>query len=130
MVAGESIVVLVAHPYLRSHCTRNRRPADGFKIFAITYGPDGQPTHPSSSTNAAIDILKSPNVGNCQAMLGGNCIRPAGLDIDPQGKRLFMASDTSNGGEIYVIQKTDGTPIDKVSVQELESLEKSVSPKA
>jgi hypothetical protein len=63
-------------------------------------------------------------------MFGGNCIRPTGLEIDPQGKRLFMASDSSAGGEIYVIQKTDGTPIDQVTVQEFESLEKSKSPKA
>jgi hypothetical protein len=106
--------------YLRSHYSRNRRPADGFKLFAITYGSDGQPTHPSTSTNAAIDILTSPNVGSCQAMMGGNCIRPTGVDIDPQGKRLFMASDSAGGGDIYVIQKTDGTPIDQVTVQELE----------
>jgi hypothetical protein len=114
--------------YLRSHYTRNRRPADGFKLFAITYGSDGQPTHPSTSTNAAINILTSPNVGGCQAMMGGNCIRPTGVDIDPQGKRLFMASDSAGGGDIYVIQKTDGTPIDQVTVQEMEGLEKSTSP--
>jgi hypothetical protein len=62
-------------------------------------------------------------------MLGGNCMRPTGVDMDPQGKRLFMASDSTGGGDIYVIQKIDGTPVDKVTVQELESLEKSVSPK-
>ena len=44
------------------------------------------------------------------------------MDIDPQGKRLFMASDSAGGGDIYVIQKTDGTPIDRVTVQELEGL--------
>ena len=44
------------------------------------------------------------------------------MDIDPQGKRLFMASDSSGGGDIHVIQKTDGTPIDQVTVQELEGL--------
>jgi hypothetical protein len=129
MVAGESIIVLVAHKLPSLTHNRNRQPADGFKLFAITYGPDGQPTHPSSSTDAAINILTSPNVGSCQAMLGANCMRPTGVDFDPQGKRLFMASDSGFGGEIYVIQKTDGTPMDKVSVQELESLEKSTSPK-
>lgn len=57
-------------------------------------------------------------------------MRPTGIDIDPQGKRLFMASDTSGPGDIYVIQKTDGTPINNISVQELEALEKSSSPRA
>jgi hypothetical protein len=115
---------------LTHYISRNRRPADGFKLFAITYGADGQPTHASTSSNAAINILTSPNVGNCQSFFGGNCMRPTGVDFDLQGKRLFMASDASGGGDIYVIQRTDGTPVDKVSVQELESLEKSTSPAA
>jgi hypothetical protein len=62
-------------------------------------------------------------------MIGSNCIRPTGVDMDLQGKRLFMASDTMGGGDIYVIQKSDGTPMDKVTVEELERLEKSTSPR-
>jgi hypothetical protein len=41
-----------------------------------------------------------------------------------------MASDSAGGGDIYVIQKIDGTPIDQVTVQEMEGLEKSTSPPA
>lgn len=37
----------------------------------------------------------------------GACFRPAGLAVDASG-RVWMTSDTT--GELYVLQKRDGTP--------------------
>lgn len=111
-----------------AHGSWNRRPSDGFKLYAVTF-KDGQPTHETSSLKAAIDIFTSNNTGKCSALAGGSCLRPTGVAIDPKGARLFMASDNSASGEIYVIQRTDGKSIDSLTVEEVEALQHSTPPR-
>lgn len=113
---------------------RNRNPPDGYKLFAITF-KDGQPTHSATSKDSVIPILSSAllpkgpvtpatdklNTANCNG-----CIRPTGIDFDSKG-RLFMASSGNSTGEIFVVMRTDGKPVDAATAEELELLEKSVS---
>jgi hypothetical protein len=103
---------------------RNKDNADGYKLFAITFA-SGQPTHPPTSRTAAIPILSMENLRSCgKGSVGNICFRPAGIAFDSKG-RLFMASDAT--GEIYVITRTDGAPVDSVGVDVLEALERPES---
>ncbi|KAH7114457.1 soluble quino protein glucose/sorbosone dehydrogenase [Dendryphion nanum] len=83
----------------------NRQDPVGYSVSVIKFGPDGQPTERSTSTSALSPILSNSAIDQCP----GKCFRPAGLAFDNQG-RLYMSSDTT--GEIYVIVKSGGKPID------------------
>jgi len=112
----------------------NRNPPDGYKLFAITFA-NGRPTHPSNSKTAVIPILSSANLPKApvparkdrmNAADCPDCIRPTGVAFDADG-RLFMASSGANAGEIFVIVRNDGLPVDSSTAEELELLEKSKS---
>lgn len=89
--------------WVTSHGSWDRQMPTGYLLFAVDF-VNGQPSEPANSTSAAIPILSNPNASDCP----NNCFRPVGLAWDSKG-RLFMSSDAT--GEIYVITKTDGTPV-------------------
>ena len=57
---------------------------------------NGEPTEPSDSTTAAIDVMSNPDNSVCP----NKCFRPVGLVFGTNG-RLYMSSDQT--GEIYAI---------------------------
>jgi glucose/arabinose dehydrogenase len=98
--------------YITYHGSWNRAPVTGFKLVAVSFklGADGQytPVEPLTSTTAAKDIFYNPNVEKCQGngpSFSSGCFRPAGLAWDSQG-RLFMTSDTSSNGELWILGKS------------------------
>lgn len=78
----------------------------GYSVSVIKFGSDGQPSELATSTNALSPIISNTNTDDCP----GQCFRPAGLAWDKNG-RLYMTSDTT--GEIYVIVKSGGKPLDE-----------------
>ncbi|EMD00918.1 hypothetical protein BAUCODRAFT_118642 [Baudoinia panamericana UAMH 10762] len=82
------------------HGSWDRQPPVGYKLSVVEFA-NGQPTQPSNSTTAAVDIVSNANITNCPT----GCFRPVGLAWDSQG-RLFMSSDAT--GEIYVVLRANG----------------------
>ncbi len=69
---------------------------------------DGEPVDPSTSKTAAVDIITNAvDITQCP----GSCFRPVGLAWDSKG-RLFFSSDQT--GEIYMVVRKDGTPVNAV----------------
>lgn len=66
---------------------------------------NGEPVAPSTSTTGYVDIMANHDVTTCYKQ---TCFRPVGLAWDAKG-RLFMSSDAT--GEIYAIERKDGTPV-------------------
>lgn len=98
--------------YISYHGSWNRSPVTGFKLVAVpfTKGNDGlyTPVAPLSSSTGAVDIFWNPNVERCTGggpSFSSGCFRPAGLAFDTQG-RLFMTSDTSTNGELWILGKS------------------------
>lgn len=89
------------------HGSWNRDDPIGYKLSVIPFA-SGQPTEPSTSTTAAIDIVSNPDLSRCPR----GCFRPVGLAFDSRG-RLFMTSDST--GEIYVVTRTDGGSVNEAS---------------
>jgi glucose/arabinose dehydrogenase len=86
--------------YITFHGSWDRSPPDGYRLSKIIFDPaTGQPTEPSTSTTAAINVMSNPNNGNCPS----RCFRPVGLAFDSKG-RLFMSSDSTN--EVWIIGGT------------------------
>ncbi|KAF2742637.1 iron reductase domain protein [Sporormia fimetaria CBS 119925] len=95
--------------YITYHGSWNRSPTTGFKLVRVefTKGADGilTPVAPLSSTDAAKDVFWNPDVTRCQGngpSFSNGCFRPAGLQWDGQG-RLYMTSDTSSNGEVWIL---------------------------
>lgn len=59
------------------------------------------PSQSSASRDAAVDVLTTPDLGNCP----DECFRPVGLAWDSEG-RLWVSSDTT--GELFVLRRTGG----------------------
>ena len=100
-----------ANAYVTYHGSWNRQPTTGFKLvqIAMTTGADGQvtPVAPITSTTGAVDIFWNPDVTKCAGngpVASSGCFRPAGLAFDTAG-RLYMTSDTSSNGELWVLGK-------------------------
>ncbi|EUC30277.1 iron reductase domain protein [Bipolaris zeicola 26-R-13] len=95
--------------YVTYHGSWNRQPVTGFKLVAVKFkrSADGgiTPVEPLTSTTAAQDVFFNPAVEKCQGNGPGyssGCFRPAGLAWDGVG-RLYMTSDTSSNGEIWIL---------------------------
>lgn len=85
---------------------RNRASPVGYSVSIVPFSPSTfQPLAPPSSTSALTPIFSNSNTTACP----GNCFRPAGLAWDRDG-RLYVSSDAT--GEIYVITKSGGLPVD------------------
>lgn len=95
--------------FITYHGSWDRSPTTGFKLVAVPFqkGADGAyaPVDPITSTTAAKDIFSNPDVTKCSGggpSFSSGCFRPAGLSFDKQG-RLFMTSDTSTNGELWIL---------------------------
>lgn len=98
--------------YVTFHGSWNRQPTTGFKVVAVpfTKGADGayKPVAPLSSNTGYTDVFSNPNVAACAGngpFMSSGCFRPSGLAFDTTG-RMFMTSDTSSEGELWVLGKS------------------------
>ncbi|CAI6339410.1 unnamed protein product [Periconia digitata] len=83
--------------YIAFHGSWNRSPPDGYRLSKIEIdSATGQPTEPSTSDSAAINVMSNPDNAACPSQ----CFRPVDVLFDTEG-RLFMTSDASN--ELWVI---------------------------
>lgn len=81
----------------------------GYLIGQVKFDAStGQPTEPSDSTTALVDIIRNTDDSSCPT----SCMRPVGMTIDSQG-RLFFTSDAT--GEIYVLVNSSGTATSSAS---------------
>ncbi|KAF2636722.1 hypothetical protein P280DRAFT_472935 [Massarina eburnea CBS 473.64] len=98
--------------FISFHGSWNRQPTTGFKLVAVPFkkAADGTvvPVDPITSNTAAQDIFYNPDVTKCAGngpSYSSGCFRPAGLAWDKEG-RLFMTSDTSTNGELWILGKS------------------------
>ena len=95
--------------YVSLHGSWDRSPATGFKVVQIPFQKlaDGSydPVAPADSQTGYKDIYSAPNPGSCTAngLTQSNCHRLTAAAWDPAGRGLFVGSDNSNEGEIYVL---------------------------
>ncbi|KLU82084.1 hypothetical protein MAPG_01161 [Magnaporthiopsis poae ATCC 64411] len=89
--------------YVTFHGSWNRQPATGYKLVRIPFKKDVtqyRPVAPPNSNKGYEDIMWSVNVERCTS---NTCLRPAGLVWDNAKTRLFMGSDNSREGELFII---------------------------
>ena len=84
------------HPLIPS---RDRSPADGYRLDRVDFLATGQPSQPSNSTESGTHVMFNSAGSDCSA----GCFRPAGLAFDSKD-RLFMTSDAT--GEIFMVSGT------------------------
>ncbi|KAK4209949.1 hypothetical protein QBC37DRAFT_403869 [Rhypophila decipiens] len=95
--------------YVAFHGSWNRQPATGFKVVQIPFTQlaDGSydPVAPADSMTGYKDIFGAPNPGSCTAngLTMSNCFRLTAASWDPAGRGLFVGSDNSAEGEIYLL---------------------------
>ncbi|KAK1513578.1 carbohydrate-binding cytochrome b562, partial [Colletotrichum abscissum] len=93
--------------YVTLHGSWNRSPATGFKVSVVpftqlTYGVYAPVAAPDSKTGYT-DVFWSTNVGSCT---GSTCFRPSGIVFDKEFSRLFVASDNTAEGELFMLVKS------------------------
>ncbi|KAL2143012.1 hypothetical protein VTI28DRAFT_471 [Corynascus sepedonium] len=95
--------------YVSFHGSWNRAPATGFKVVKIPFQQleDGSydPVAPADSRTGYEDIFSATNPSSCTAngLTMSNCFRLTAAAWDPAGRGLFVGSDNSAEGEIYVL---------------------------
>ncbi|KAK4443801.1 soluble quino protein glucose/sorbosone dehydrogenase [Podospora aff. communis PSN243] len=95
--------------YVTFHGSWNRQPATGFKVIQIpfTKKADGSydPVAPADSMKGYNDIWSVANAGSCTAngLTNSNCIRLTASAWDPAGRGLFVGSDNSAEGEVFIL---------------------------
>ncbi|TIC91288.1 Cellobiose dehydrogenase [Colletotrichum higginsianum] len=93
--------------YMTLHGSWNRSPATGFKVSSIPFTrlPNGNydPVAAANSKTGYTDIFWSTNVGSCT---GSTCFRPSGITWDRSFSRLFVASDNTAEGELFMLVKS------------------------
>ncbi|KAK4107607.1 soluble quino protein glucose dehydrogenase [Canariomyces notabilis] len=95
--------------YVAFHGSWDRQPPTGFKVVQIpfTRTADGayDPVAPPDSMTGYKDIFSATNPGSCTAngLTMSNCFRLTAAAWDPAGRGLFVGSDNSAEGEIYVL---------------------------
>ena len=103
--------------WISFHGSWNAEPPVGYRLSVVEFA-NGEPIAPNTSTTAAVDILSNADVTQCPDA----CFRPVGLAWDSQG-RLWMSSDAT--GEIYVISRANGQPVDAAGSNATGSLPES-----
>ncbi|KAF1814325.1 soluble quino protein glucose dehydrogenase [Eremomyces bilateralis CBS 781.70] len=94
-----------SNAWVTFHGSWNRDQPIGYKLSVVRFNAaSGQPTEPSDSRTAAIDIMANSAMDQCP----NGCFRPVGLAFDPKG-RLFVSSDST--GDIIVVTRRDGAPV-------------------
>ena len=100
--------------YVTFHGSWNRQPATGYKVVQIPFTrlADGSydPVAPADSMTGYKDIYSTPNPGGCQAngLTNSNCIRLTAATWDPAGRGLFVGSDNSAEGEVFILTPPGG----------------------
>ncbi|KAL1839102.1 hypothetical protein VTJ49DRAFT_1870 [Mycothermus thermophilus] len=95
--------------YVAFHGSWNRQPPTGYKVVQIPFQklPDGSydPVAPPDSQNGYNDIFSATNPAGCTVMglTRSSCFRLTAVAWDPAGRGLFVGSDNSAEGEIYVL---------------------------
>ena len=95
--------------YVTFHGSWDRQPPTGFKVVQVPFTklPSGEydPVAPSTSMTGYKDIFSATNPGSCTAngLTNSNCFRLSAATWDPAGRGLFVGSDNSNEGEIYLL---------------------------
>jgi len=97
--------------YITFHGSWDRQPATGYKVVQVPFLklPNGlyDPVALPDSQKGYNDILWATDPGACrsQSLTMSSCWRLAGLAWDPSGKRMFVSSDNSAEGELFVMAK-------------------------
>lgn len=100
-----------ANMYVTFHGSWNRQPATGFKVVEIPFTKTdaGQydPVAPADSRDGYKDIFGASNPGSCTAngLTMSNCFRLTASTWEPAGRGLFVGSDNSSEGEIYLLTR-------------------------
>ncbi|KAK3693188.1 soluble quino protein glucose/sorbosone dehydrogenase [Podospora appendiculata] len=90
--------------YVTFHGSFDKTNPVGYRVSSIAFdAKTGDPVAKANSTDFLTDILSN----DAKSVCPGACFRPAGLAFDAAG-RLWMTADST--GEIYVLEKLDGTP--------------------
>ncbi|KAK3291788.1 soluble quino protein glucose/sorbosone dehydrogenase [Chaetomium fimeti] len=95
--------------YVAFHGSWNRQPPTGFKVVQIPFQQleDGSydPVAAADSQTGYTDIFSTPNPGSCTAngLTMSNCFRLTAAAWDPAGRGLFVGSDNSAEGEIFIL---------------------------
>jgi len=98
--------------YVTFHGSWDRQPATGFKVVQIPFQKtaDGKydPVAPADSMKGYNDIMGAPTPGSCTAngLTQSNCVRLTAATWDPAGRGLFIGSDNSMEGEIFLLSPT------------------------
>jgi len=97
--------------YVTLHGSWDRQPPQGFKVIEIPFTKLASgaydPVAPADSQTGFKDIFSAPNPAGCTAngLTQSNCIRLTAAGWDPAGRGLFVGSDNSAEGEIYILSK-------------------------
>ncbi|CCC13703.1 unnamed protein product [Sordaria macrospora k-hell] len=95
--------------YITFHGSWNRQPPTGFKVVQVPFTrlADGSydPVAPADSRTGYTDIFSATNPGSCTAngLTQSSCFRLTAASWDPAGRGLFVGSDNSAEGEIYIL---------------------------
>lgn len=92
--------------YVSLHGSWNRDVPTGYKVVSIPFttneSGDYEPVASADSKEGYDDVLWDPQE-DCDS---SKCFRPSGLHWDLDFTRLFIASDNSQQGELYILHKT------------------------
>ncbi|KAK6846112.1 hypothetical protein PG987_001300 [Apiospora arundinis] len=97
--------------YVTFHGSWDRQPPTGFKVVQIpfTKKSDGgyDPVAAADSNQGYTDIFSAQNPAGCTAngLTMSNCFRLTAASWDPRGRGLFVGSDNSAEGEIYLLTR-------------------------
>ncbi|OHE99630.1 carbohydrate-binding cytochrome b562 [Colletotrichum orchidophilum] len=93
--------------YVTLHGSWNRSPATGFKVSVVPFtklaNGSYDPVAAADSKTGYTDVFWSTNVGSCT---GSTCFRPSGIVFDKGFSRLFVASDNTAEGELFMLVKS------------------------
>ncbi|KAK3360436.1 soluble quino protein glucose/sorbosone dehydrogenase [Lasiosphaeria hispida] len=95
--------------YVAFHGSWNRQPATGFKVVQIPFtklaNGTYDPVAPADSQKGYSDIYSTNNPGSCTAngLTQSNCVRLTASSWDPAGRGLFVGSDNSAEGEVFIL---------------------------
>jgi glucose/arabinose dehydrogenase len=94
-----------ANLYVTLHGSWNRDVPTGYKVVTVPFTKNAEggfePVAAADSQEGYNDILWDPQEGCDNA----KCFRPSGLSWDLDHTRLFIASDNSQEGELYILSK-------------------------
>ncbi|KAG9253713.1 carbohydrate-binding cytochrome b562 [Emericellopsis atlantica] len=92
--------------YVSLHGSWNREVPTGYKVVSIPFTTNDageyEPVAAPDSKDGFDNILWDPQE-DCNS---SKCFRPSGLSWDLEYTRLFIASDNSREGELYILYKT------------------------